>query len=55
MIFFLGGSILCGLSSSMIQLVVFRALQGIFDAVLTAASLAGPVPGGLAAVLSILR
>jgi EmrB/QacA subfamily drug resistance transporter len=75
MLFFLGGSILCGLSSSMIQLVVFRAMQGlgaaalmplsftiiadvyppakrgrmqgIFGAILTAASLAGPVLGGL--------
>ena len=75
MLFFLVGSSLCGLSSSMIQLVVFRALQGlgaaalmplsftiiadvfppskrgrmqgIFGAVLTVASLAGPVLGGL--------
>jgi EmrB/QacA subfamily drug resistance transporter len=39
MIFFLGGSALCGAAQSMIQLIIFRGLQGIGGGMLTANSL----------------
>ena len=45
-LFFLAGSVLCGLSQSMLQLIVFRALQGLGAAIMT--------PGNVAMVTDAL-